>query len=1606
MFKNKYIRFILRVVAILLLLLLLLSLLIRLPSVQNFVQHKILESVSENYQADWRIDDIKISFFDKIEAKGILLLDQSSDTLISAEHLTVDISFFSLFGKKISIDNISIENAYFNLYELPNGMMNYSFVLNKSDEPVFNEKAKTTSSSEWLLDFNIVNLNEVELNYKTTAIELALLEEELFIDVNKFDIAKKTVAIEKLQIQNEYSYLSLRNSESNSSSSILPDLGWNIKIDALDIHQKRIELNDQQLNQITELNLKAENLNYQADSLAVDIKQLNGKYNDQFQLKEGSAELAIYQNSVDVKQLDLRTRKDKILADQLSINLDSKTYNAKNLSSDLSYTLLKTFKPIIPIDLQLVQGAKLQGQVNSFEYNPQSLLIQEMNIHYGLALSINGSINIEATEFGFQKPKALHLDLKTFNADLYQIDEMFPSFMVPDSLRRYQSFNASGVANGNLQSLTLDDVSIEIDDVLKTTAKGVIQNIYSTDSFSYDLSFEELKVNTQEIPYATSESIDIQALGQINYVGNLLGNRSKIKLKGSLNSSIGDADSDIVLGFKDGIEQLTYKGNLGLSKFDLGTFLKDESLGTVTITTELDGQGTNLQEGKTKLKGVIKDFEYKGYTYDVIRVDAHLQEGKIEGLVKVDDPNAQLKYNGTVSLGNKSVFDFSIHIDTINLKSLNLYSEQISLSGAIQSQLSLPISNEERQTILIKDLHMSNPSEEFYEDSISIVGFKSIDSTFFKIMSDAIELNMEGVYKLSDLKSSINDFVNLYIEADTISTNQNSSTKNIRLYGQLNTLLPFNVLLVDHTLQSKTMNIDLSLDFEQNSLKGEMNTDSLFYNDFFSENLLLTAATTDSAIDLDLVGNLNSYNGTPINNLKLNNKFTNNLIQSSLSAKDRFDNIMLELSTQTQYDPKATTLTILDNLILNNNDWKVNGDNVITLENDCFTISDFELTDGLEKIRLNNALTGDDQISVVFERFEAGTFADLLLDNSISTSGTINGEIDIRNLCTNPYFIANLSVNDIVYDSTYIGTLAISGDSDPNKSIITSHLSLIGPNNKVFGNGTYNTALRELDLNLSIDSLQLFLLDPFLDEIIKDSNGHLSGELSFNGTIQEPNISGSAEFHNTITTIVANNTQYRLDDHIIEFDETSINIGTLDILDDEGNTAIITGKIYHEQLQDMLFDLKIDTEKFIFLNTTTKENPVLFGKVLLAAEGNIIGPPNLLKVDITAKSLEGTEITISPYSAETYLKEDFITYGKPEDFEDLTDEYLLQLAQKYPFDLTLLLDVSEDSKLTLVIDPINGDKVQGFGFGNLKIEMNPNGEQEFYGMYTVKEGTYSFSYGTFVFKEFLIKQGGTVVFNGNLLNAEVNIDAVHEVYTTTYELIKDEVSLDASDVSKSQSRTNVEVYLTLVGSLSNTEILLDIKIPDLESSSLVSPINSKLNELREDPNELNNQVFGLLIFNSFMLSQNSTNNIGTLGSNLALSSISELVSNQLNQFAQSFIKGVDVNINVNSYDSQYVNNGAGGNVTEVGLQVSKQLFNDRLSVSATGNVDLEENDQEGYSTVVGDFILEYRLTPDGRYRVRVFSKTDYDRLLNENNNKNGVSLFFKKSFDSKKNKPN
>ena len=760
-------------------------------------------------------------------------------------------------------------------------------------------------------------------------------------------------------------------------------------------------------------------------------------------------------------------------------------------------------------------------------------------------------------------------------------------------------------------------------------------------------------------------------------------------------------------------------------------------------------------------------------------------------------------------------------------------------------------------------------------------------------------------------------------------------------------------------------------------------------------------STSSDELNIDVDTKNSQIKGQYVDIMTMTNKIDDRKITSEFQARDG-DNIpRLKFEFYITEEKGVINISLRDSFILNQKDWMVDEDNKIAISNEGLFIDKFAITDQNEYLTIQSSSDQKD-LNVDFKNFEIGQFPTLLTSQPSKFKGRVNGDLDVKDINTDLYFVINLAIDSMVYDSSKVGVLTVEGNTNPRTNEVTTDFTLIGPTNDVKGKGTYNIRSRKADFDVDLISLDIVILNPFLSEFMVDSKGNVHGSASLKGDIDQPAINGVLTFDSVTTTIVANNTTYQIDDHTITFDNETIDIGSLDIKDGEGNTASFSGKIYHEFLENIRLDLNLNTDKFTFLNTTDDENPVFYGKVILDANASIKGPPTLLDVEVVATTLENSTFTLSPFAGENLqIEEQFLTFGKPQELADSTAEYLLDLNRAFPFDVNLLLNATNETKFTFVIDPVSGDRIEANGNGDLNVKLRPDGSQEIVGIYTVEDGTYNFSYGDFISKKFKVNPGGTVKFEGDPLNAVLDIDAVYDVYTTTYELIKNEVSISEAEAAAAKRRTTVKVYLSLEGTLESPNISLNIEVPELQSSNLVSAIDRKLQELRNNPNELNNQVFGLLIFDSFLLSDNVSTGFDKFGSNLALKSLSSLVTSQLNRLTNN-LKGVDINVNVNSYESGYINNNTGGNVTEVGLEVSKQLFNDRLSISAGGNLNINEGATSGgYSSFIGDFVLNYKLTDDGRYQVRVFSKSDYDRLLNANTNRNGVSIFFNQSFDSK-----
>jgi hypothetical protein len=185
----------------------------------------------------------------------------------------------------------------------------------------------------------------------------------------------------------------------------------------------------------------------------------------------------------------------------------------------------------------------------------------------------------------------------------------------------------------------------------------------------------------------------------------------------------------------------------------------------------------------------------------------------------------------------------------------------------------------------------------------------------------------------------------------------------------------------------------------------------------------------------------------------------------------------------------------------------------------------------------------------------------------------------------------------------------------------------------------------------------------------------------------------------------------------------------------------------------------------------------------------------------------------------------------------------------------------------------------------------------------------------------------------------------------------------------------------LKNDLLKPDISFDIILPDSTYTvgpEVISTVNARLDQVRADPNELNKQVLGVLILGHFIGDNPLQSQGGGTGLNGAIrNSVSSLLSDQLNKLAGNLIGGVQLSFNLTS-GADY-STGEQQNRTDLNVGLSKQFLNDRVTVSVGNDFNLEGQNQPGQKTtdIAGNVSVNYKLTKDGRYLVRVYRRDEY-----------------------------
>jgi hypothetical protein len=327
------------------------------------------------------------------------------------------------------------------------------------------------------------------------------------------------------------------------------------------------------------------------------------------------------------------------------------------------------------------------------------------------------------------------------------------------------------------------------------------------------------------------------------------------------------------------------------------------------------------------------------------------------------------------------------------------------------------------------------------------------------------------------------------------------------------------------------------------------------------------------------------------------------------------------------------------------------------------------------------------------------------------------------------------------------------------------------------------------------------------------------------------------------------------------------------------------------------------------------------------------------------------------------------------------------------------------SMARIIIDEQAGDVIEGSGNGDIRLTYTPSGELYLNGDYEIDNGHYLFTYRNFVNKTFKVEKGGTIRWNGDPYNADVNIKAKYVQKSRLYNLLLSyQEELQNSEVREAANKpVDVEVLMNMTGSLMRPDIKFGLDVVGNVDGRASNLANMAMKAIQQDESKLNRQVFGLIALNQFLPEENAAANlnIGTSSFNTLTEMISQQFSRYLGDLlsevveGQNVISSIDVQIGYKMEDDQLSRSGTG---SQFDLSIDNYFLKDKLRVHIGGNVDVN-NSQTGANQNYfgGDLVVEYSISGNGNLKLKLYNR--YENSLFGQRNRAGGGLSYQLDFD-------
>lgn len=1643
---KKYIRRALKIllwtVGSVIALFLLIVLLLQVPYVQNVVKDKAVTYLEKKIGTEVKIGRIEIGLPKKVILEDVYFASQQGDTLLAGEKLAVDISLFKLMSNEVEINSIALTGITGTVKRNKQGVFNFDYIIKAFDSG----KPKDTTSVPMKFSINKVNLDRIKVRYDDdiTGNYLTAIVGHFDTKFKKFDLDKLAFNIPEIKLsgvkvrfkQSMVDEIATTTQKTAEAASKQPDL--TLKLGTLDLADIDVGYDNEGskldtglklkklLAEVNEVNLKTQVINLEK----LEIDHLKGgfalgKAEQQAGDKLPEKSEAVQQASwtfklVETDIKDVNFKFDDLSSKPVAQGIDYKHLDITNLNlkaKDFSYNQNNISAVIEHVTVTDKSGLDIKELSTKFAYTdkgatlsslyletPNTLIKDRIAVAYPSLAALQKDLDKLKVDASLTNSRIGFKDVLLFAP---QLADTNPFKTNPNGTLFISTTVKGTVGDLQIANLQLHGIGSTV-----VNASGRIKGLPDAKKAYFDLNIKELRSTAKDIngfvPAGTIPA-NINIPERIAVKGSFKGTMNNINANMNLNSSYGDvAVKGIFDQSRKGAEK--YDALVDLRNFNVGKLIKNDSIGKITLKAKVKGTGLDPQKANAKLKAVLEKAEYNGYTYRNLIVDGNINKGTFKATAGMDDPN--LDFDLDASGGFKGKYPHGkirLNIDIADLEKLRLHAGPLKLRGNVDADIDDANPDNLNGRIAIHHFIFANEKEQFALDSVKIAAITTADTTDIRIASQFLNAKAVGKYKITQLPAAIQRTVSKYYNTGKTQTldkpeNPQQITFTLKVDND-----PVISKLIPQLTRFEPIGINGAYNSTNDSLVVNANIPRIVYGKNTINGVAANIATQDTAMVYSVRVNALENDSFKLGQTSLTGDIKDNTINYKLEIDDQSKKVQYMLAGLLKQDGENTNISLNpDGLMLNYDNWQIAQDNLIRLGGGGVYANNFELSNDGSSLKLQSESdTANAPLNVELNNFSIETLTNAVQKDESKFKGTINGTAKVSDLTTTPVFESQLDITDFAVAKDTVGNIKINVNNKVANTF-TADVAITGNGNQVNLTGDYVTTNSSFNLNLDIDKINMASIQALTFGALKDSKGYLSGTFDITGNTTDPNIIGDLKFNDVSFRVTQLNALYKGINNNIRFTDAGIVMDNFKIEDEKNNLLTVNGSIATTDYRKFGFNMNVTAENFRAINSKAKDNDFYYGDLYLDANLNVKGTLEAPVVDGSLNINKDTNFTVvlpqqDPRIADREGIVEFVDEDNVEAMQRLKIEQTVNQSPLQGMDVALNIGINKEATMNIIVDKGNGDYLELKGEAQLTGGIDPSGKTTLTGRYEFYEGAYQMSFN-FIKRKFDIQKGSYILWTGEPTAANLSLTAIYQTETSPIDLVYNQISGSGDmNVNTYKQKIPVNTLLKINGELLKPELSFDIQIPEGNynvSSTVIDLTNTKLEEIRQQPSELNKQVLALLLLNRFVGENPFASEAGgTSAEALARQSVSKILSQQLNNLASDLIKGFELNFDLESTEDYTT--GQQANRTDLNVGVSKTLFDDRLKVTVGSSFGLEGPQQANQQTtnIAGDVAVDYRLTQDGRYMVRAFRKNEYQVALQGQVVETGVSFIITMSYN-------